>query len=91
MPPKSGGSETDYWQRDREFSGHAVAFVRHRPIAWGTDAGQALLVKRSAAAGGRAIDAAVTLARIPLFVRAGSIPLMGSDVEYAAEKRRIRD
>jgi alpha-D-xyloside xylohydrolase len=37
-------------------------------------------------AGGRAIDAPVTLDRIPLYVRAGSIIPMGPDMEYAAEK-----
>jgi alpha-D-xyloside xylohydrolase len=36
--------------------------------------------------GGKAVDAPVTLERIPLFVRAGSIVPMGPDVEYAAEK-----
>ena len=36
--------------------------------------------------GGKAIDAAAPLERIPLFVRAGSIVPMGPDVEYAAEK-----
>jgi alpha-D-xyloside xylohydrolase len=36
--------------------------------------------------GGKAIDAPVTLDRIPLFVRAGSIVPMEPDVEYAAEK-----
>ena len=36
--------------------------------------------------GGRSIDAPVTLERIPLYVRAGSIVPMGPDVEYAAEK-----
>ncbi len=36
--------------------------------------------------GGRALDAPVTLERIPLYVRAGSIVPMGPDVEYAAEK-----
>jgi alpha-D-xyloside xylohydrolase len=37
-------------------------------------------------AGGKAIDAAVTIDRIPLYIRAGSILPMGPDVEYAAEK-----
>jgi alpha-D-xyloside xylohydrolase len=36
--------------------------------------------------GGRSVDAPVTLATIPLYVRAGSIVPMGPDVEYAAEK-----
>jgi alpha-D-xyloside xylohydrolase len=36
--------------------------------------------------GGRAIDAPVTLDRTPLYVRAGSILLLGPDVEYATEK-----
>jgi alpha-D-xyloside xylohydrolase len=36
--------------------------------------------------GGKAIDAAVTIERIPLYVRAGSIVPIGPDVEYAAEK-----
>ena len=36
--------------------------------------------------GGRAIDAAAPLDRLPLYVRAGSIVPMGPDVEYAAEK-----
>jgi alpha-D-xyloside xylohydrolase len=36
--------------------------------------------------GGRALDAPVSLQRIPLFVRAGSIVPFGPDVEYAAEK-----
>jgi alpha-D-xyloside xylohydrolase len=36
--------------------------------------------------GGKAIDAAAPIERIPLFVRAGSIVPMGPDVEYAAEK-----
>ena len=36
--------------------------------------------------GGRAIDAAAPLERIPLYVRAGSIVPMGPDVEYVAEK-----
>jgi alpha-D-xyloside xylohydrolase len=36
--------------------------------------------------GGRAIDAPVTLDRIPLYVRAGSILPMGPDMEYATEK-----
>jgi len=36
--------------------------------------------------GGRAIEAAAPIARIPLFVRAGSILPLGPDVEYAAEK-----
>jgi alpha-D-xyloside xylohydrolase len=36
--------------------------------------------------GGQAIDAAATLDRLPLYLRAGSIVPMGPDVEYAAEK-----
>jgi alpha-D-xyloside xylohydrolase len=40
----------------------------------------------AATEGGRAIDAAAPLDRIPLFVRAGSLVPMGPDVEYAAEK-----
>jgi alpha-D-xyloside xylohydrolase len=36
--------------------------------------------------GGKSIDAKVTLDRIPLYVRAGSIVPIGPDVEYAAEK-----
>jgi alpha-D-xyloside xylohydrolase len=36
--------------------------------------------------GGRSIDVPVSLERIPLFVRAGSIVPLGPDVEYAAEK-----
>jgi len=36
--------------------------------------------------GGKAIDAAAPLDRIPLYVRAGSIIPMGPEVEYAAEK-----
>jgi len=36
--------------------------------------------------GGKAIDSPVTVERIPLFVRAGSIVPIGPDVEYAAEK-----
>ena len=36
--------------------------------------------------GGKAIDAAVTIDRIPLYIRAGSILPMGPDMEYAAEK-----
>lgn len=36
--------------------------------------------------GGRAIDAAAPIERIPLYVRAGSILPLGPDVEYAAEK-----
>lgn len=36
--------------------------------------------------GGRAIDAAAPLDRIPLYVRAGSIIPTGPDVEYATEK-----
>jgi alpha-D-xyloside xylohydrolase len=36
--------------------------------------------------GGRSIDAPVTLDRIPLYVRAGSIVPMGPDLEYAAQK-----
>src|SRR5262249_53595052 len=38
------------------------------------------------AEGGRAVDAPVTMATIPLYVRAGSIVPIGPDVEYAAEK-----
>jgi len=37
-------------------------------------------------AGGKTIDAPVTIDRIPLYVRAGSIIPMGPDMEYAAEK-----
>jgi len=36
--------------------------------------------------GGKSIDAAATLDRLPLYVRAGSIVPMGPDLEYAAEK-----
>jgi alpha-D-xyloside xylohydrolase len=36
--------------------------------------------------GGKSIDAPVTIERIPLYVRAGSIVPLGPDVEYAAEK-----
>ncbi|HEX6881054.1 MAG TPA: glycoside hydrolase family 31 protein [Terriglobales bacterium] len=36
--------------------------------------------------GGKAIDTAAPLDRLPLFVRAGSIVPMGPDVQYAAEK-----
>jgi len=36
--------------------------------------------------GGRAIDAAAPLERLPLYVRAGSIVPMGPDVEWASEK-----
>jgi alpha-D-xyloside xylohydrolase len=36
--------------------------------------------------GGKAIDAAAPVERMPLFVRAGSIVPMGPDVQYAAEK-----
>jgi len=36
--------------------------------------------------GGKTVDAPVTLDRIPLYVRAGSIIPMGPDMEYAAEK-----
>ena len=36
--------------------------------------------------GGKSLDAATSLDRIPLYVRAGSIVPMGPDVEYAAEK-----
>ena len=36
--------------------------------------------------GGKTIDAPAPLARLPLYVRAGSIVPMGPDVEYAAEK-----
>jgi alpha-D-xyloside xylohydrolase len=36
--------------------------------------------------GGKSIDVAVTIDRIPLYVRAGSIVPVGPDVEYAAEK-----
>ncbi len=38
------------------------------------------------AAGGKAVDAAAPLDRIPLYVRAGAIVPLGPDVEYAAEK-----
>ncbi len=37
-------------------------------------------------AGGRAIDAAAPIDRLPLYVRAGSILPMGPDVEYSNEK-----
>jgi alpha-D-xyloside xylohydrolase len=40
----------------------------------------------STAEGGRAMDAPVSLDRIPLYVRAGSIVPMGPDVEYSTEK-----
>jgi alpha-D-xyloside xylohydrolase len=40
----------------------------------------------AAVAGGRAIDAAAPLDRIPLYVRAGSILPLGPDEEYAAQK-----
>jgi alpha-D-xyloside xylohydrolase len=36
--------------------------------------------------GGRSIDAATTIERMPLYVRAGSILPLGPDIEYAAEK-----
>jgi alpha-D-xyloside xylohydrolase len=36
--------------------------------------------------GGKFMDAAAPIERIPLFVRAGSILPMGPDIEYAAEK-----
>lgn len=36
--------------------------------------------------GGKSIDVPVTLDRIPLYVRAGSILPLGPDVEFAAEK-----
>jgi len=36
--------------------------------------------------GGKAIDAAAPLNRLPLYVRAGSIVPLGPDIEYAAEK-----
>jgi alpha-D-xyloside xylohydrolase len=36
--------------------------------------------------GGKFVDAAAPIERIPLFVRAGSIFPMGPDIEYAAEK-----
>jgi alpha-D-xyloside xylohydrolase len=36
--------------------------------------------------GGRALDAPSPIDRMPLYVRAGSILLLGPDVEYAAEK-----
>jgi alpha-D-xyloside xylohydrolase len=36
--------------------------------------------------GGRAIDSAAPIDRMPLFVRAGSIVPLGPDMEYAAEK-----
>jgi len=40
----------------------------------------------SATEGGKAIDAAAPLDRIPLYVRAGSIVPMGPDLEYAQQK-----
>ncbi len=40
----------------------------------------------AAVVGGKAIDTAAPLDRLPLFVRAGSIVPMGPDVQYAAEK-----
>ncbi len=40
----------------------------------------------AATAGGKTMDAAAPLDRLPLFVRAGSIIPMGPDIEYAAEK-----
>jgi alpha-D-xyloside xylohydrolase len=40
----------------------------------------------SAQQGGRAVDAAAPLERLPLYVKAGSILLLGPDVEFAAEK-----
>jgi len=40
----------------------------------------------SAIEGGKAIDAAAPIDRLPLYVRAGSIIPLGPDVEYAAEK-----
>jgi alpha-D-xyloside xylohydrolase len=40
----------------------------------------------SSLTGGRMVDAAAPLDRIPLYVRAGSIIPMGPDVEYATEK-----
>jgi len=36
--------------------------------------------------GGKSVDAAATLDRMPLYVRAGSIVPMGPDIEYAAQK-----
>src|SRR5262249_42368277 len=36
--------------------------------------------------GGRAIDAAAPIERLPLFVRAGAILPLGPDVEFASEK-----
>jgi len=36
--------------------------------------------------GGKAVDAAAPLERLPLFVKAGSLVPLGPDVEYAAEK-----
>ena len=36
--------------------------------------------------GGRSFDAPTTIARIPLYVRAGSILPLGPDIEYAAER-----
>ena len=40
----------------------------------------------SSVTGGKMVDAAAPLDRIPLYVRAGSIVPMGPDVEYATEK-----
>src|SRR5579863_5631545 len=40
----------------------------------------------SEAEGGRAVDSPAPLARIPLFVRAGSIIPMGPDIQYSNEK-----
>ena len=36
--------------------------------------------------GGRSIDAPTSIARIPIYIRAGSIIPMGPDIEYATEK-----
>ncbi|MGA2116236.1 MAG: glycoside hydrolase family 31 protein [Bryobacteraceae bacterium] len=40
----------------------------------------------SSVIGGRMVDAAAPLDRLPLFIRAGSIVPMGPDLEYASEK-----
>jgi alpha-D-xyloside xylohydrolase len=37
-------------------------------------------------AGGQTLDAKVTLSRMPLYVRAGSIVPVGPDIQYSAEK-----
>lgn len=42
--------------------------------------------KGSAVEGGRSVDAAAPLERLPLFVRAGSIIPLGPDLEWATEK-----